>query len=63
MEVVSSLCFGQPTPPEENLVQELLKLVITEKNQTRELSYSDNVKTDRIPVIRSFLLQLLMEHR
>ena len=63
MEVVSSLCFGQPTPPEENLVKELLKLVITENNQTKELSYSDEVETDRIPVIRSFLLQLLMEHR
>ena len=61
MEVVSSLCFGQPIPPEEKLIEELLRLVVTEKDETREFSYSE--KVDRVPVIRSFLLQLLMEHK
>ena len=61
MEVVSSLCFGQSEPPETDLVTEVLKLVITEGNETRNFTYSD--KTDKIPVIRSFLLQLLMEHK
>ena len=63
MEVVSSLCFGQPTPPEDDLVRELLKIVVTQDNQTRDFSYSEKVDVDRVPVIRSFLLQLLMEHR
>ncbi len=62
MEVVSSLCFGQPVPPEEDLIKELLKLVVTENNKTREFSYSEKVE-DKVPVIRSFLLQLLMEHK
>ena len=65
MEVVSTLCFGQSTPPEEELVKELLKLVVTNDDRTREFSYSEKVDKviDRVPVIRSFLLQLLMEHK
>ena len=63
MEVVSSLCFGQTTPPEPQLIEELLKVVFTEKDETKELSYSDKEKTDAVPVIRSFLLQLLLEHK
>ena len=63
MEVVSSLCFGQPKPPEPALIRELLTLVFTEKDETKEFSYSDKIKTDRVPVIRSFLLQLLLEHK
>ena len=65
MEVVSTLCFGQSTPPEEELVKELLKLVVTNDDKTREFSYSEKVDKgiDKVPVIRSFLLQLLMEHK
>ena len=63
MEVVSSLCFGQPKPPEPALILELLTLVFTDKDKTKEFSYSDKIKTDRVPVIRSFLLQLLLEHK
>ncbi len=65
MEVVSTLCFGQSTPPEEELVKELLKLVVTNDDKTRVFSYSEKVDKviDQVPVIRSFLLQLLMEHK
>ena len=63
MEVVSSLCFGQTTPPEPQLIEELLKVVFTEKDETKELTYSDKEETDAVPVIRSFLLQLLLEHK
>ncbi len=64
MELVSTLCFGQSTPPEEELVKELLKLVVTNDDKTRVFSYSENIeKVDQVPVIRSFLLQLLMEHK
>ena len=63
MEVVSSLCFGQPNPPEPALIKELLTGVFTEQDKTKELSYSDKEKVDKVPVIRSFLLQLLLEHK
>ena len=63
MEVVSSLCFGQTTPPEPELIEKLLEIVFTEKDETKELSYSDKERTDKVPVIRSFLLQLLLEHK
>ncbi|XP_019853235.1 PREDICTED: E3 ubiquitin-protein ligase RNF213-like [Amphimedon queenslandica] len=62
MEVVSSLCFGQATPPEPDLISELLNIVITEQNKTKEFTYSEEEKADKVPVIRSFLLQLLLEH-
>ena len=63
MEVVSSLCFGQTELPEPRLIEELLKVVFTEKDETKEFTYSDKEKTDKVPVIRSFLLQLLLEHK
>ena len=63
MEVVSSLCFGQIEPPDSQLIEELLKVVFTEKDETKEFTYSDKEKTDKVPVIRSFLLQLLLEHK
>lgn len=66
MEVVSLLCLGQSQPPEEALVKELLRIVVSEKNQTRKLTYAEKVDeepVDQVPVVRSFLLQLLMEHK
>ncbi len=64
MEVVSTLCFGQSTPPEEELVKELLKLVVTSKEKIKDYSSSEEVnKVGKVPVIRYFLLQLLMEYR
>ena len=64
MEVVSTLCFGQSIPPEEQLVKELLKLVVTTKDKIKEYFSSEEVnKVGKVPVIRYFLLQLLMEYR
>ena len=63
MEVVSSLCFGQMSPPEPALIKELLNVVFTEQDTTKDFTYSDKEKIDKVPVIRSFLLQLLLEHK
>ena len=76
IEVVSGLCFGQSTVPDDDLVEMLLNIVFTEKAQvegreeegrlgTRVLTpYKDDLKErDETPIIRSFLLQLLLEHK
>lgn len=64
IEFVSHLCFGQESPS-----QDLIKLLfdtvfITGPNKhlrtTRQLSYKE--VDDKIPVIRSSLLQLLLKH-
>ena len=65
METVSRLCFGQETPPEPAVVKELIESVFTEKQgklETRE-SLLQSGKEDKVPVIRSFLLQLLLQHK
>ena len=70
MELVSTLCFGGQEPPEEELIRSLIDTVFTERQEmeseelpgTREFSYR-RAKRDKIPVIRSFLLQLLLEHK
>ena len=70
MELVSTLCFGGRELPEEELIQMLLNTVFTERQEemesdelgTREFSYRESGR-DQIPVIRSFLLQLLLEHK
>lgn len=66
IEVVSNLCFGQQTAPEDELIEMLLNLVFTwteEKSGSRiatsELTLYGQ-KQDETPVIRSFLLQLLL---
>ncbi len=59
IEVVSSLCFGGVDAPEPELVKSLLDTVLQD-NQTSKLSpYKEQ---DETPTIRSFLLQLLLEH-
>ena len=61
MELVSTLCFGQSSLPEEKLIKRLLNIVFTAKS-TKDFTYSDDAAADKLPVIRSFLLQLLLEH-
>ena len=63
MEVVSSLCFGGDQAPEPDLINMLMDTVLGDDNKTRELSPYDESKPDKKPTIRSFLLQLLLEHR
>lgn len=70
IEVVSRLCFGQQAAPEDELIQLLFNLIFTEteeegeasKMTTGELTLNKR-KKDEIPVIRSFLLQLLLGHK
>lgn len=65
LAVVSQLCFGGNIPPSDEVVQRLLSYVTV---QTKEWIYSKNFAVisdciDRTPVVRSFLLQLLLRNR
>ena len=66
MELVSTLCFGAHSAPEPDLIGMLINTVFTEKQETevetRDFTYRET-KSDEVPVIRSFLLQLLLEHK
>ena len=67
MELVSTLCFGRHETPEPELITMLMNTIFMEGEQegelgTREFSPYKEAKRDGIPVIRSFLLQLLLEH-
>lgn len=64
LEVVSSLCFGGQSAPEESLIKMLMGVVFTENQDvvfTREITHITDT-TDETPVVRSSLLQLLLEH-
>ena len=65
MEMVSNLCFKGQAAPEPDLIKMLLNTVFMEKDQlyTQELTPYKDDKVDKIPTVRSFLLQLLLEHR
>ncbi len=60
VEVVSSLCFGDIEAPEPDLIKLLLDTVIQDTQTSKFSPYDDQDKT---PTIRSFLLQLLLEHK
>ncbi len=59
IEVVSSLCFGGMEVPEPELVKLLLDTVFRDTQTSRLSPYNEQ---DDTPTIRSFLLQLLLEH-
>ena len=65
MEVVSTLCFGYGTP-EDKLIKMLIDTVFLERGDagvtTKELTYAQS-KADSVPVIRSFLLKLLVDQK
>ena len=66
-DVVSSLFFGQAGPPDDGLVERLLKIVFT-VSDSGELGRGDltpfmKSSDGDIPIIRSFLLQLLFRDR
>ena len=67
MEMVSDLCFKGEAAPEPELIRMLLDIVFTEKDQnlphTQDLTPYKDDKVDKIPTVRFFLLQLLLEHR
>ena len=68
MAVVSQLCFHGNTPPESDVIQHLLKLITQEaKDTAREtrgtkqmVALKDREAVDATPVVRSFLLQMLL---
>ena len=63
-EVVSILCFGQQNPPHQDLIMELIKIVFDEQLQsTKDFGFSERDKADKIPVVRSFLLRLLVNYK
>ena len=66
MEVISSLCFGGVGVPEPELVKLLLDTVFIDSDDKQ--IYTRNLtpflkERDSEPVIRTFVLQLLLEHR
>ena len=67
MELVASLCFGGNEAPESKLIELLLdsvyKVEKEEEPSTQDLTPYNEFKADKVPTIRSFLLQLLLEHR
>lgn len=69
MEVVSTLCFGGRDAPEPELVKSLMDTVFGTNREgtmftTRDITpYDQESKCDEVPVVRSFLLQLLLEHK
>ena len=65
MEVISTLCFepNMLNSPEPDLIMMFMNIVFAEGNTTKVLSPFNNETTDTAPVIRSNLLQLLLEFR
>lgn len=67
MEVVSQLCFAEGTPPSQEVIKKLLSYIIGQSTRgtkmvTKELTvFQDSI--DPTPVVRSFLLQHLLQTR
>ncbi|CAC5391523.1 RNF213 [Mytilus coruscus] len=65
MEVVSQLCFAEGTPPSQEVIKKLLSYIIGQSKKdtkmvTKELTvFQDSI--DPSPVVRSFLLQHLLQ--
>lgn len=67
LEIVSEIIFAVSSstldePPEDELVSELIKTVIPSTGSTQQLSPLTDSKADEIPVVRSYLLQLLLDY-
>eukprot|EP00058_Branchiostoma_floridae_P013669 XP_002599157.1 hypothetical protein BRAFLDRAFT_68766 [Branchiostoma floridae] len=65
MELVSRFCFADGTPPEAGVVEMLLNYVVRREKegtatQTKKFTPFEDDCIDQTPVIRSFLLQLLL---
>ena len=65
--MVSRLCFGQSSTPEDKLVLMLLDIVFPTDKEIAERAEPDftlleDVNKDETPIIRSFLLQVRLEH-
>jgi len=67
LEIVSEVIFAVSSsmldePPEDKLVSELIKTVIPSTGPTQQLSPLTDSQPDEIPVVRSYLLQLLLDY-
>ena len=60
MELVSLYCFGEQLPSSE-LVLKFISYVIKDENKTEDLTPFDEQAIDVTPVIRSFILQQLLQ--
>lgn len=65
MEVVSTLCFGGQSAPEPDLINTLMENFFPSKDTKSDvaLTFLTDGKKDNYPVVRSSLLQLLLEHK
>ena len=70
MDIVSQLCFADGTPPNQEVVERLMTYVTRETEekdkkmmQTKRLTAFQGDGIDPSPVIRSVLLQLLLQSR
>ena len=77
IHVISSLCFGQPIAPDDDLIEMLLDVVFKRREKVgdregkivkwRTRTFSpyevDFIGDDESPIIHSFLLKLLLEHK
>ena len=67
MQLITHVCFEYGTP-KEDLIMNLISMVFNEKEgtqdvSTRQISPYKKETHDRIPIVRSFLLQLLLDNR
>ena len=67
MEIISEIIFSISSStldelPEDKLVSELIKSVIPSTDSTQQLSPLTDSKADEVPVVRSYLLQLLLDY-
>jgi len=68
LEIVSEVIFSVSStsavndPPEDELVTELIETVIPSTGSTQQISPLKDNKADNTPVIRSNLLQLLLDY-
>lgn len=64
MEVVSTLCFGGQSAPEPALIKSLIEIVLTEDSDLLSSdSRTSRSRSDKVSVVKSSLLQLLLEHK
>ena len=67
MEIISEIIFSISSStldelPEDKLVSELIKSIIPSTDSTQQLSPLTDSKADEVPVVRSYLLQLLLDY-
>ena len=67
MEIVSEIIFLVSSStldelPEDELISEFMKTAIPSTDSTQQLSPLTDSEADEIPIVRSYLLQLLLDY-